>query len=216
MDVAPGEVVGVMGHNGCGKSTLLRVMSTVLRPTAGDGWIYGCHLLRDPIGVRANVGFLAHSPGLYDDLSARENLRFATAMLGIDEGLIAPTLERVGLWRERDERVRGYSAGMLRRLALGRLLLGRPRLLLLDEPYNNFDREGIALVNDVITETRERGGSALVVLHDRRQGDGVLDRLVEMARGVIASEGRRETRGGMVTAPVVIPSHQTPAIQGSR
>jgi ABC-type multidrug transport system ATPase subunit len=213
MDVAPGEIVGVMGHNGCGKSTLLRVMSTVLRPTAGTGWIFGHDLVRDALGVRANIGFLAHSPGLYDDLTARENLQFATSMLGIDEQLIAPTLERVGLWRERDERVRGYSAGMLRRLALGRLLLGRPRLLLLDEPYNNFDRDGIALVNDVIIETRERGGSALVVLHDRRQGDGVLDRLVEMARGVIAPEGKKEVRAAPIAA---IPFLPTSAIQGIR
>jgi heme exporter protein A len=188
LDVGAGEVVGVLGHNGSGKSTLLRVLSTVLRPSVGEAWIFGRHLVREAMDVRALTGFLAHSPGLYDDLTGSENLRFAVAMLAADEALIAPTLERVGLWRERDERVRGYSAGMQRRLALGRLLLGRPKLLLLDEPYNNFDVDGIALVNDVIAETRERGGSALVVLHDRRQGERLLDRTIELARGLIASD----------------------------
>lgn len=188
LDVGAGEVVGVLGHNGSGKSTLLRVLSTVLRPSVGEAWVFGRHLVREAMEVRALTGFLAHSPGLYDDLTGSENLRFAVAMLAGDESHIAPTLERVGLWRERDERVRGYSAGMQRRLALGRLLLGRPRLLLLDEPYNNFDVDGIALVNDVIAETRARGGSALVVLHDRRQGERLLDRTIELARGMIASD----------------------------
>jgi heme exporter protein A len=185
MEVRPGEVVGVMGHNGSGKSTLLRVLSTVLKPSVGEGWVFGHHLVRDPIAVRAAIGFLAHSPGLYDDLSAWENLLFAVRMLGADESTIAPVLERVGLWRERNERVRGYSAGMQRRVALARLMLGQPRLLLLDEPYNNFDADGIALVNDVIQEARDRDGAALVVLHDRRQGAQVLDRIVELARGVV-------------------------------
>ncbi len=181
-----------MGHNGSGKSTLLRVVSTVLRPNAGEGWIYGYHLVREALQVRTLVGFLAHSPGLYDDLSARENLRFAAAMLDVDAGPIDATLERVGLSRERDERVRGYSAGMQRRLALARVLLGEPRLLLLDEPYNNFDAQGIALVNEVILETRERGGAALVVLHDRRQGEVVLDRTIELTRGVVTGIEDRE------------------------
>ncbi len=202
MSVAPGEVVGVMGHNGSGKSTLLRVVSTVLKPNAGEGWIYGHHLVREAMQVRHLIGFLAHSPGLYDDLSARENLSFAAAMLDVDAGPIDATLERVGLSRERDERVRGYSAGMQRRLALARVLLGQPRLLLLDEPYNNFDAQGIALVNEVILETRDRGGAALVVLHDRRQGEVVLDRVIELTRGVVSGGEDREAPA--VPRPAVV------------
>lgn len=185
MEVEPGEVVGIMGHNGSGKSTLLRVISTALRPSAGEGWVFGQHLVRDAVAVRAQVGFLAHSPGLYDDLTAGENLQFAARMLGVDEGLIGGVLERVGLGRERNERVRGFSAGMQRRLALARLILGSHGLLLLDEPYNNFDTQGIGLVNDVIRDLRHRGGAALVVLHDARQGERVLDRIVELARGAV-------------------------------
>jgi heme ABC exporter ATP-binding subunit CcmA len=198
MTVAPGEVVGIMGHNGSGKSTLLRVVSTVLRPSAGEGWVYGRHLTRDAQAVRAVTGFLAHAPGLYDDLTAAENLRFAALMLGEPESAVAPLLERVGLWRERAERVRGYSAGMQRRLALARLLLGRPRLLLLDEPYNNFDADGIALVNDVIRDTCAGGGAALVVLHDRRQGDQLLDRVIELSRGAMVPTG--SARDGLAPA----------------
>jgi heme exporter protein A len=185
LHVQPGEVVGIMGHNGSGKSTLLRVVSTALRPSAGEGWVFGHHLLREAVAVRRHIGFLAHAAGLYEDLTADENLIFAARMFGVDESGIAPVLDRVGLTGVRHERVRGYSAGMQRRLALARLVLGVPRLLLLDEPYNNFDTQGIELVNHVIREARDRGGSALVVLHDRRQGEHVLDRVIELGRGVI-------------------------------
>ena len=185
LEVEPGEVVGVVGHNGSGKSTLLRVISTALRPSVGDGWVYGHHLVRDAVEVRRHIGFLAHSPGLYEDLTATENLIFAARMLGIAETGISAVLERVGLAHARDERVRGFSAGMQRRLALARLILGSPRLLLLDEPYNNFDPQGIELVNEVIEDARGAGGSAFVVLHDQRQGERVLDRVIELSRGAV-------------------------------
>ena len=185
LEVEPGEVIGVVGHNGSGKSTLLRVISTALRPSAGDGWVFGHHLIREAVEVRRHIGFLAHAPGLYDDLTATENLIFAARMLGVSEAGIPGALERVGLGHSHNERVRGFSAGMQRRLALARLILGSPRLLLLDEPYNNFDPQGIELVNEVIQDARARGGSALVVLHDQRQGERVLDRIIELGKGVV-------------------------------
>lgn len=189
LELEPGEVIGVVGHNGSGKSTLLRVISTALRPSAGEGWVYGHHLVRDAIEVRRRIGFLAHAPGLYDDLTARENLVFAARMFGIPESGIDAAIDRVGLSPARHERVRGFSAGMQRRLALARLILGSPGLLLLDEPYNNFDPQGIELVNEVIEAAREAGGSALVVLHDRRQGERVLDRILELGRGAVIATG---------------------------
>lgn len=188
IEVQPGEVVGIVGHNGSGKSTLLRVISTALRPSAGEGWVHGYHLLRDAIEVRRHIGFLAHAPGLYDDLTATENLIFAVRMIGIEEKGIPDALDRVGLTGSSHERVRGFSAGMQRRLALARLILSAPRLLLLDEPYNNFDPQGIELVNEVIDDAKRAGGSALVVLHDRRQGERVLDRIVELGRGAVISD----------------------------
>lgn len=181
----PGEVVGVEGHNGSGKSTLLRVLSTALRPTGGRAWIYGADVSREADVVRGHVGFLAHYPGLYDDLTAEENLRFACRMLGVALSQIPPVLERVGLAREAGDQVRTFSAGMQRRLSLARLLLQRPRLLLLDEPYNNFDPTGIALVNEVVRAAREEGGAAMIVLHDRHSAGELLDRVVRLRQGVV-------------------------------
>jgi heme exporter protein A len=188
LSVAAGEVVGVEGHNGSGKSTLLRVLSTALKPSAGHASVFGFDVLREPTRVRSHVGFLTHYPGLYDDLTAEENLRFAARMLGTDFARIAPLLERVGLERERAETVRKFSAGMQRRLSLARLLLQQPRLLLLDEPYNNFDQAGIALVNEVVREVRDAGGAAMIVLHDRHSAGDLLDRVVRLRQGIVESD----------------------------
>jgi heme exporter protein A len=143
--------------------------------------------------VRTRVGFLAHEPGLYDDLTANENLRFAATMLGAradgasgGRGIanaLASVLERVGLAHAADERVRGFSAGMARRLAVARLLLAKPRLLLLDEPYSNLDADGIAMMSGVITEAVARGGAALVVLHELAPAAGLLSRTVTLRDG---------------------------------
>ncbi|MDA1080424.1 MAG: heme ABC exporter ATP-binding protein CcmA [Gemmatimonadetes bacterium] len=161
-----GEAAGLVGANGSGKSTLLRILCTLLRPTAGTARIFGADVVQDPDLVRASIGFFSPIPGVYDDLTARENLLFAATMLGRPKRTADETLERVGLTHVSNERVRGFSSGMLRRLALARLLVHSPRLLLLDEPYNNFDVSGIALVNELIRETLARGGAALVVVHD--------------------------------------------------
>jgi ABC-type multidrug transport system ATPase subunit len=162
--------------------------------------VHGHHLVDDAVEVRRHIGFLAHAPGLYDDLTATENLIFAARMLGIAESGIDGAIDRVGLAHSRHERVRGFSAGMQRRLALARLILGTPGLLLLDEPYNNFDPQGIELVNEVIDDARARGGSALVVLHDRRQGEKVLDRIIELGRGVIVGSAPAAPPLALVTA----------------
>jgi heme exporter protein A len=183
--VEAGETVALLGHNGSGKTTLLRILATALRPTRGSGSIFGCDLVREASRIRGLIGVLGHSAGLYGDLTAAENLRFAMRMLGLapDPAIIAGVLETVSLRREMDERVRGFSAGMHRRLALARLLLQRPQLVLLDEPYASFDAAGIELVNSYLTEHRARGGTAVVATHDLARGSGVLDRAIELQGG---------------------------------
>lgn len=184
--IAAGEVVAVVGPNGSGKTTLLRVVGTSLTPTRGSGRVFGRDLVDETDAVREFTGMLGHATGLYDDLSAAENLRFAQRMYGepTSSAAIDVALDAVGMRKHASERVRGLSSGMRRRIALARLILRRPRLLLLDEPYNSFDADGVAMVDALIRETARAGGAALVVTHDlsRTAGAGC-DRVLALDAG---------------------------------
>ena len=183
LGVGQGEAVGLLGPNGSGKSTVLRILGTLLKPNAGSATINGLDIVRDSIGVREQVGYLAHTPGLYEDLTARENLKFAADMLGLPKSSADSSLERVGLGPVANNRVRGFSAGMQRRLALARLIMRKPRVLLLDEPYSNLDEEGVDLMNSVITDILEANGAALLALHELAPARGVLNRTVKLVDG---------------------------------
>ena len=187
-----GEVVGLLGANGSGKSTLLRVIGTLLKPSAGTVRVNGMDVVRDASGVRAQLGFLSHAPGIYDDLTARENLQFAADMLGVSGAEIPGILERVGLSHVANDRARGFSAGMQRRLALGRLILRHPSVLLLDEPYANLDIAGVALMNSVMHDIIANGGTALIALHELAPARTILDRTVTLVDGRVAAEAEAE------------------------
>lgn len=179
-----GVAAALMGHNGSGKTTLLRVVATSLRPTRGGGTIFGHDLLKEADAIREHVGAMYHAPGVYGDLSARENLEFARRMwggrsdLGVDEAL-----DRVGLAYAAEERARGFSSGMTRRLSLARLLMRPASLLLLDEPYASFDADGVELVNRMVRDTVDRGGIVLVATHDPERSAAVVDEIITLEQG---------------------------------
>ncbi len=187
LTAASSEVLAIVGHNGSGKSTLLRIVATAVRPTRGQGSILGRHLVDDAHRIRGMVALLSTEPGMYGDLTALENLRFAARMLGTpaDPSTLNRALEQVGLEREGNERARNLSSGMQRRLSIARLFLRAPRVLLLDEPYNSLDAGGTALVNQLIRDTRVGGGTVLLVAHDLSRSEGLADRTIEMQDGLL-------------------------------
>jgi heme exporter protein A len=164
-----GRRLAILGSNGAGKTTLLRILATAIRPTFGRAEVDGVDLAARPELVRPRIGYLSHAGGLYDDLTAAENLRFAGAMRGRERGELRATvpqvLARVGLAAAADDRVRGFSVGMRRRLALARLLLAGPSLVLLDEPYAGLDADAMTLVDDVLVEWRAAGATVIVATH---------------------------------------------------
>jgi heme exporter protein A len=180
-----GEVLALTGRNGSGKTTLLRILATLLRPTRGSAQVFGLDTVHEPEGIRERVGLLGHNSALYDELTAAENLQFSLRMAGrpADPVAIAGALEEVGLTQVKRERVRGFSAGMRRRLGLARLLLRPPTLLLLDEPYASFDLDGIEIVNAFAVQTAARGGVVLLSTHDLARAHAVMTRRVHIADG---------------------------------
>lgn len=159
-----GELALVEGDNGSGKTTLLRMLAGLLHRGAGELLWRGEALQRDQCA--GEILFLGHQLGLKADLSPRENLRIAVGLHGAREGLsVASVLADIGLRGYEDEPVRRLSAGQKKRAALARLVLLPARLWLLDEPYANLDRAGIALVNALIESHTDAGGAAMVTSH---------------------------------------------------
>lgn len=155
-DVEPGQALVLLGPNGSGKTTLLRVLAGLLTPSAGS------------VEAEPPVEFVAHQSMLYDALTARENLRFFAQLLDLrpaEDGIVE-RLAQVGLTQWSDERVASFSHGMRQRLAIARALLHEPRTLLLDEPYNGLDQDGIRAVNEVFRTLRESNHALVTVTHD--------------------------------------------------
>ena len=164
--VETGDIYGFIGRNGAGKSTTLRLLCGLARPTQGESLIFG-KPIRDSV-ARRRVGSLIEQPGLYPDLSGRENLRLYATLLGLDSPTrqVDEILETVGLSPKEKKPVKHYSMGMKQRLGVGLALLGRPDLLLLDEPINGLDPEGIWEMRELLLRlNRERGLTLLISSH---------------------------------------------------
>ena len=164
--VEQGDIYGFIGQNGAGKSTTLKLLCGLARPTQGKALIFG-KPVRDSV-ARRRVGALIEQPGLYPDLSGRENLRLCAALLGLDspERQVEEILRTVGLAPGEKKPVRHYSMGMKQRLGVALALLGGPDLLLLDEPINGLDPEGIREMRELLLGlNRERGLTILVSSH---------------------------------------------------
>jgi len=162
--VAEGTTLAVLGANGAGKSTLLRILSTLLRPHAGEVSVLGEPLPRRGFAVRGSIGYLGHEPLLYRDLSGRENLHYHARLHRVSSTRVEELLAAVGMRHRADDPVRTLSQGMVQRLAVCRAVLHQPRLLLLDEPRANLDPGAAAIVAPLIG--REAGVTRVLTSHD--------------------------------------------------
>ncbi len=192
--VAEGERLVLFGPNGAGKTTLIRILATLTRASEGRVRVFGWDVRTEADAVRAALALVAHGHHLYDDLTARENLAFSARMGGVNGGgeALGRALKEVGLEAFADARVRTFSAGMKRRVALARLFLRRPRLVLLDEPYTGLDPDGAAVLDRFLEDHRGRGGTAVMATHDHEHGYGISDRIAILGRGRIEWQARRE------------------------
>jgi len=159
-----GQTLAVLGGNGAGKTTLLRVLAGLLRPHGGSASVLGAALPQERWKLPARVGYLAHEPLLYRELSGRENLRYHARLHGVPDARVDEVLAAVGLAERADEPVRDLSKGLVQRLAIARAVLHDPALLLLDEPRANLDPSAAELVEPLIG--RSSGRTRVLVSHD--------------------------------------------------
>jgi ABC-2 type transport system ATP-binding protein len=162
--VEEGDIYGFLGLNGAGKTTTIRMCLRLIRPTAGRVRIFGRDLGSSFISIMSQVGALVELPAYYPHLSARANLEILRILTpGIERRRVDEVLENVGLAARRDSPVRTFSQGMRQRLGIAMALLPRPRLVILDEPTNGLDPQGIADIRNVLLDLNRKEGVTLVI-----------------------------------------------------
>jgi len=192
LEVAPGQVYGLLGPNGSGKSTALKIILGLVAATAGTSKIFG----RDSREVRSReaVGFLPENPYFYKYLTGQETLRFYGKLCGLrGQKLKARTHELLDLVRLQDARNRrlgGYSKGMLQRIGLAQSLIQEPKLVVLDEPTAGVDPAGSREIRDLILDLKRRGITVLLSSHLLAQVQEICDRVGILAHGILVREGR--------------------------
>ena len=191
LEIKPGVMAGFLGPNGAGKSTTLYMIPRLVRPSSGHIRIFGTDIWQDYKKAIRPVGLSVESPAFYDYLTGRKNLELAARLReNVSSRDIDEILERVGLTARQQDRVRIYSTGMRQRLGIGRAMLGRPRLLILDEPTNGLDPEGTQEVLSFLREqVRSDGLTIFISSHLMSEIEEFCDTVCVINHGQLVASG---------------------------
>lgn len=191
LSVGERSCCALLGRNGAGKTTLLRILAGLSHFQRGAVRVSG----ESPRAseARRQIGFLGHGIGVYEDLSARENLNFFARVAGVHDtkSTVAAWLDRVGLGRVSAMPVRQFSRGMRQRLALARTFLHSPRILLLDEPFTSLDDRAIAMLSELLIEARQRGATIILSTHQLREALAIASHVALLENGRLRYAGER-------------------------
>jgi ABC-type multidrug transport system ATPase subunit len=186
-----GTIYGFLGPNGAGKTTTIRIVAGLVRATAGTVRLHGRDLVHDRLSAAVGLRTLVEVPAFYPNLSGRENLRIHARLAGGDREQVDRLLAAVALTEAGDRAVGGYSLGMKQRLGIAQALVGRPELVVLDEPMNGLDPAGMREMRRLIREERdERGVTFLISSHLLHDIELLCDEVGIIHRGRMVAEGR--------------------------
>ena len=201
LDVLRGEVLGLLGPNGAGKTTTVRVLTALIAPSEGHASVDGLDVVEQPEAVRARVGILTETPGLYDKLSAAANLEFFGRLYGLDAATRAARIERhlrlFSLWERRDDVAGTFSKGMKQKLAIARALLHEPAVVFLDEPTAALDPEAAWIVREAIEALRRSGRTIVLATHNLDEADRLCDRVAFVRGGLLRIDSPAGLRGAL-------------------
>jgi ABC-2 type transport system ATP-binding protein len=207
LEVRDGEIYGFLGPNGAGKTTVVRILTTLLRPTAGSAQVAGHDVVRDGDAVRRAIGVALQEAAIDPLMTGRELLRMQGALHGLRGGeardRAAQLLERVGLTEAADRRVGGYSGGMRRRLDLALALVHRPHVLFLDEPTTGLDPTSRAALWREVRALHDEGTTVFLTTQYLEEAEQLADRVGIIARGNLVAEGTPQSLKARVGEPTV-------------
>src|SRR5918992_2864941 len=193
LEVEPGTVFGLLGPNGAGKTTLVRILATLLRPTAGRARVLGRDVVAEPLAVRRRIGLAGQFAAVDGELTGRENIEMVGRLYRLSgseaRARARDVLERFGLADAADRRVSTYSGGMRRRLDVGATLIGRPPVILLDEPTTGLDPRTRQELWSIVDELRREGTTVLLTTQYLEEADRLAGRIAVVDHGRIAAEG---------------------------
>jgi ABC-2 type transport system ATP-binding protein len=206
ISIYPGEVFGFLGPNGAGKTTIVRMLAALLEPTSGEAYVAGFQVGKEDQEIRRQIGLLPEAPGLYDALTAEQNLTFYGAMYGVEEisRQIKRYLELLGLWNRRHEPVATFSKGMRQKLAIARALLHEPEVLFLDEPTSGLDPQAALLVREFIAELKGEGRTIILCSHNLEEADRLCDRVAVVNGYLLALDSPKVLRRKIFGRKVVL------------
>jgi ABC-2 type transport system ATP-binding protein len=198
--VGEGEIFGFLGPNGAGKTTTILMLMGMSEPTSGIAMVCGFDSIREPIGVKRLAGYLPENVAFYDDLTARENLRYTARLNSLSDkessGRIDELLERVELLEVANQKVGEFSKGMKQRLGIADVLIKEPRVMFLDEPTAGIDPDGANRILDLIVSlNREWGISIVLSSHLLQQVQRICHRVGILVKGKMVASGTIERLG---------------------
>jgi len=205
LSIRRGEIFGLLGPNGAGKTTTILMMLGLTEPTSGTVRVCGLNATYEPIRVKRKVGYLPDEVGFYEDMTALENVLYTAALNGIapDEALRRARylLEQVGLEEQAGNKVRSFSHGMKRRLGLADVLIKQPEVIILDEPTNGIDPEGVRDLLALIRRlSRQEGVTVLLSSHHLHQVQQICDRVGIFVAGRLIAVGDIAALAGQLFA----------------
>lgn len=196
--VAEGEIVGFVGPNGAGKTTTLKMITNLIWPDTGEIEIAGYNLYKEREKALSNLAGIVENPGLYQNLSGRDNLKFIQKLRGVSKERLDEVIEITGLSDRLDRKVKKYSLGMKQRLALGMCILTKPKFLILDEPTNGLDPTGTFELRQLIEKmAKQEQVSILFSSHMLGEVEKLANRVIYIKEGQIITEREQKQNAGV-------------------
>ena len=200
--VEEGETYGFLGPNGAGKTTTIRILTGISAPSEGTAAIFGKDIVRETIAAKKLMGIVPETSNIYDDLTAWQNLMFSAELYGVGRSMREKRgkelLETFGLLDRKDDKAKGFSKGMKRRLTLSMGLVNDPRLLFLDEPTSGLDVQSNLIIRDVIGDLNSKGVTVFLTTHNIEEANLICDRVAIVNNGRIAAIDSPERLKGTI------------------